>query len=171
VKKRLNPGGVATQWVPLYESAAGVVKSQLATFFGVFPHGVIFANEGEQWDSDTVVLAPLEPRPIDADGMQQRLESVGYARVKASLAEVGFNFAADLLATYHGRASDLQVWLHDAQINTDRNLRLQYLAGANSNVQKAAEIYGDLLRHRPFPDDLFIASDATMKLLREALTP
>ena len=171
VKRRLNPGGVATQWVPFYESAPDVVKSQLATFFGVFSHGIIFANEGQQWDSDTVVLAPLEPRPIDADMIQKRLDSVGYARVRSSLAEVGFNDAASLLATYLGRASDLQAWLYDAQINTDRNLRLQYLAGTSSNAHMAAEIYGELLRHRPFPEDLFIASDETMQLLRYALTP
>ncbi len=169
VRRRLNPGGVATQWVPFYESAPEVVKSQLATFFGVFANGVIFANEGQHWDSDTVVVAPLEPRPIDADAMQRRLDSAGYARVKASLVEVGFDSATDLLATYLGRASDLKAWLHDAQINTDRNLRLQYLAGASSNAYMAGEIYGDLLRHRPFPEDLFVASDATMQLLREAL--
>jgi spermidine synthase len=171
VRRRLNPGGVATQWVPFYESAPGVVKSQLATFFGVFSNGVIFANEGQQWNSDTVVVAPLEPRPIDADTIQGRLDSAGYARVKASLAEVGFDSATDLLATYLGRAADLQAWLHDAQINTDRNLRLQYLAGASSNAYMAGEIYADLLRHRPFPEDLFVASDATMNLLRNALTP
>jgi spermidine synthase len=171
VRRRLNPGGLATQWVPFYESAPDVVKSQLATFFGVFSQGVIFANEGQQWDSDTVVVAPLEPRPIYADTIQKRLDSAGYARVRASLAEVGFYSATDLLATYLGRASDLQAWLYDAQINTDRNLRLQYLAGASSNAYMGAEIYGELLRHRPFPEDLFIASDATMQLLRDALAP
>ena len=51
VKKRLNPGGVITQWVPFYESTPDVVKSQLATFFSVFPNGVIFGNDGERTNS------------------------------------------------------------------------------------------------------------------------
>ena len=38
-KRHLNPGGLVTQWVPLYESSADVVKSEMATFFAAFPHG------------------------------------------------------------------------------------------------------------------------------------
>src|SRR5262249_36018090 len=38
-KRHLNPGGVITQWVPLYESNTDVVKSEIATFFEVFPNG------------------------------------------------------------------------------------------------------------------------------------
>ena len=43
----------------------------------------------------------------------------------------------DLLATYFGQASLLTEWSRDAQINTDRNLRLQYLAGMSLNTRKA----------------------------------
>lgn len=171
VKKHLNPGGVVTQWVPFYESTPDVVKSQLATLFGVFPGAVIFANEGERTDSDTVVFAEVDPQPIEPDLIQQRLDSAEYGRVKESLAEVGFNFAVDLLATYIGRASDLVNWLKDAEINLDRNLRLQYLAGMSSSAAQAALIYEDLLRHRKFPEDLFVASQETKEILREALPP
>src|SRR5271170_465862 len=45
VKQHLNPGGVDTQWVPLYESNAETVKSEIATFFDVFPGGSVWANE------------------------------------------------------------------------------------------------------------------------------
>jgi spermidine synthase len=68
-----------------------------------------------------------------------------------------------------GRAPDLENWLKDAQINTDRNLRLQYLAGMGSGAAQAAEIYEDLLRQRRFPEDLFIASEETKDVLRQAL--
>ena len=67
VKKHLNPGGVAAQWVPFYESTPDVVKSQLATFFSIFPRGVIFANKGEGWNSDTVLFAEADPQPIEPD--------------------------------------------------------------------------------------------------------
>jgi spermidine synthase len=170
VRNHLNPGGVVTQWVPFYESAPDVVKSQLATFFSVFPRAVIFGNEGERTDSDTVVFGEAEPMPIEVDRIQRRLDSAEYRLVKASLAEVGFYFATDLLATYVNRATDLEDWLKDAQINTDRNLRLQYLAGMSSTAYLAAEIYEDLVRNRRFPEDLFFASEVTKDLLREALT-
>jgi len=44
-KQHLNPGGVVTQWVPLYETNLQAVKSQIATFFQVFPDGTIWSND------------------------------------------------------------------------------------------------------------------------------
>ena len=70
-----------------------------------------------------------------------------------------------------GRAADLGDWLNDAQINTDRNLRLQYLAGMGSGAGQAAAIYEDLLRQRRFPEDLFVGSEASRDVLRQALAP
>src|SRR5205807_403877 len=43
-KRHLKPGGVISQWVPLYESNFEVVKSEIATFFDVFPHGTIWGK-------------------------------------------------------------------------------------------------------------------------------
>jgi spermidine synthase len=171
VRRHLNPGGVATQWVPFYESTPDVVKSQIATFFGSFPRGVIFGNKGEGWNSDTVLFGEADPRPIETDRIQRQLDAPEYRRVKESLAEVEFHRAVDLLATYAGRASDLTAWLKGAEINIDRNLRLQYLAGMGSFTAQAEEIYEELLRQRRFPEDLFDASEETNSILREALTP
>ena len=44
-RRRLNPGGLVTQWVPLYESTPDVVKSEMATFFQVFANGTIWSND------------------------------------------------------------------------------------------------------------------------------
>ena len=38
-----------------------------------------------------------------------------------------------------------------------------------SGAAQAAEIYEDLLRQRQFPEDLFIASEETKDVLRQAL--
>jgi spermidine synthase len=171
-KSHLNPGGVVTQWVPFYESTIDVVKSELATFFRVFPEGLIFSNETESeqaWDSDTVLFGALDPQPIDADRIQLRLFRPDFRRVRQSLADVNFFFATDLLATYAGRAPDLVDWLSDAQINTDRNLRLQYLAGLGNTAVQGAAIHEELLRQRRYPEGLFIASEETEALLRQAL--
>jgi spermidine synthase len=135
----------------------------------VFPRGIIFGNEGEGSDSDSVVFAELEPQPIEPDRIQERLDLPANSGVRASLADVEFYSAVDLLATYANRASDLTSWLKDAQINTDRNLRLQYLAGMGSTGAMADQIYEELVRDRKFPDDLFVASDETLAQLRDAL--
>jgi spermidine synthase len=168
-RRHLNPGGVITQWVPLYESTLDVVKSELATFFSVFPDGIIWANNVEDGGYDTVISARLDPAPIDVEALQKRLERPDYARVLESLVEVQFSSAADLFTTYAGRARDLMPWLQDAAINTDRDLRLQYLAGMGLNLYQERDIYGELVKHRRFPDDLFIASEATKQSIRDSI--
>ena len=55
-KQHLNPGGLITQWVPLYESSSDVVKSEIATFFEVFPHGTVWGNLQGGQGYDLVLL-------------------------------------------------------------------------------------------------------------------
>ncbi len=73
-RRHLNPGGIVTQWVPLYESSPDVVKSEMATFFAAFPHGTIWSNDINGAGYDVVLLGRTEPMKIDVDELQQRLE-------------------------------------------------------------------------------------------------
>jgi spermidine synthase len=169
-KRHLNPGGLITQWVPLYQSTLEAVKSEIATFFQVFPNGTIWcAEEGSRENDDVVLLGQTGPAAIDIDVLQQRLDRADHSLVAASLREVGFRSVLDLLGTYAGRGPDLRPWLVGAEINTDRNLRLQYLAGMGLNLQDAESIYGEMLNYRAFPEDLFTGSDERKNALREAL--
>ena len=120
---------MVTQFVQLYESNEEAVKSEIATFFEVFPNGSVFANTVMGQGYDVVLLGQAEPSRIDVDRLEDRLQTPEYARVAQSLREVGFYSGVDLLSTYTAQASDLRPWLKDAVINRDRNLRLQYLAG------------------------------------------
>ena len=170
VRSRLNPGGVVTQWVPLYEGTEDSVRSVIATFFQVFPHGTIWRNDdGSGAGYDAVLVGRLEDRPIDVDAWQARIDRPEYRKVKYSLGEVGYESVVDLLATYLGRDQDLAPWLAGAEINTDRNLRLQYLAGVAVNNNIGSEIRDSILRYRRFPEDLFVGDPATLSRLEELL--
>ena len=52
VKSHLNPGGVVAQWLPIYESDEETVKTELATFFSVFPGATVWSSnfQGEGYD-------------------------------------------------------------------------------------------------------------------------
>jgi spermidine synthase len=166
-KDHLNPGGVVTVFVQLYESGTAAVKSEIATFFEVFPNGIVWGNTVRGEGYDVVLSGQLEPSPrIDVDRMQRLLDSPEFAMVSRSLREIGFNSATSLLSTFGGHARDLKPWLRDAQVNTDRNLRLQFLAGFNLNANEAAETYRGILVVRQYPEDLFAGSPPTMQLLR-----
>ncbi len=162
VKKHLNPGGVITQWVPLYESDFETVKSELATFFDVFPNGTIWGNDISGEGYDLVLLAQVEPTKIDIDALEKRMDREDHRLVKQSLAEVNFHSVPQLLGTYAGRASDLKDWLQGAAINRDLNLRLQYLAGMGLNYDKPGYVYSEMLiRRKPAPE-IFSGSAESM---------
>ena len=169
VRDHLNPGGVVTLFVQLYESNPAAVKSEVATFFEVFPNGVIFGNPSQGRGYDMVLVGKVEPIRIDLDDIQARLERPEFAEVARSLSEIGVYSAVDLFANYAGRASDLGPWLADATINRDRNLRLQYLAGMGLNLYQNASIYDDILVYRQFPEDLFVGSEERVQQLRNAI--
>jgi spermidine synthase len=166
VKAHLKPGGVVTQWVPLYESDPATVKSEIATFFSVFPNGTIWGNDISGGGYDIVLFGQAEPSQIDLDTIQAKLDRPEGQRAAASLREVGFGNLMQMLATYAGRSEDLKPWLRDAEINYDSNLRLQYMAGLALNVQREGSIYSDMLTYRRFPGGLFTGSEDTLRALR-----
>ena len=169
VKSRLNPGGVVTLFVQLYESSDEAVKSEIATFLESFPDGVVFANTINGQGYDLVLVGQLDPKPIDVDRVQARLNDPANAAIAQSLAEIGIYSAVDLFGTYGGRKDDMGGWLAGAQINTDRNLRLQYLAGLGLNQYRAAEIYRNMSADSQYPEGLFTGSEATMQELRQTI--
>ena len=169
VKSRLNPGGVVTLFVQLYESNTEAVKSEIATFMEAFPNGVVWGNTQDGRGYDLVLMAALDPLQIDVDAMQQKLSSPEYAQVAYSLSEIGIYSAVDLFATYAGRGPEMTGWMQDAMINRDRNLRLQYLAGLGLNLYQSDRIYSEMIAHARYPEGLFTGSTETLHALRQAI--
>jgi spermidine synthase len=168
-KKHLNPGGVVTVFVQLYESNPEAVKSEVATFFKVFPNAMVFGNtyNGAGYD---IVLVGQEGTPrIDVDAIQAKLDRPEYALVRQSLAEVGFSSAEQLLGTFAGQASHLGPWMADAQINHDNDMRLQYLAGLGFNQYNQAAIYTAMIQGRKYPEGLFVGTPARLAAIRAAI--
>jgi spermidine synthase len=171
-KAHLNPGGVMAEWVPLYESQTAAVKSLIATFFEVFPDGSMWTHtvRGGRGD-DVVIIGQPGPTRVDVEALNARFNGPAYARVEASLREIGIKSPIDLFAGYRGQKAELAPWLADAQINRDRSLRLQYLAGIGKYSFEVDDIYLELDGLRKFPASLFVASDAWKDELRRALDP
>ena len=163
-REHLNPGGMVTQWVPLYESNLNVVKSEVATFMAAFPQGTIWSNDENGGGYDVVLLGQIGASRINIDDLQQRLDRA--PAVARSLEDVGFKSALDLLGTYAGRGPDLTAWMKTAEINHDRNLRLQYLAGFGNNLYAQGLIFDDMVVSRHFPEEVFLGSAANRQALR-----
>jgi spermidine synthase len=183
-RDHLNPGGVMSLWIPLYQSDNETIKSVISTFFQVFPNGILFSNDTSGEGFDAILLGQVEQTRIDLDKLRGLMKSPDYARVRESLIEAGFGMdtggikwkpnmfrdeALSLLATYAGRASDMKEWMQNAQINTDRNLRLQYLAGMSVNSFMATEILNGILKYYRFPENVFLGSSERVEEIKLAL--
>jgi spermidine synthase len=104
------------------------------------------------------------------DAVQARLADPQNGAIAKSLSEVQIFSAVDLFATYAGRTADMGEWLRGAQINLDRNLRLQYLAGLGLNMNRGDEIYRHMSAGRRYPEELFTGSAATLESLRAKIS-
>ena len=157
VREHLNPGGVVAQWVPLYETSEDAVKSQLATFVVAFPDATVWTSDIFGGGYDVFILGQEGPTTIQVEEMDRRIRES--PTLYQSLLDVDFESAVDLLGTYGNRGPDMTEWLSDAQLNSDRNLRLQYLAGLHLDRYIEADIYKAMTATRQYPDDIFLTDN------------
>jgi spermidine synthase len=164
VRGHLNPGGVVTQWIPLYETDTASVKSEIGTFAQVFPDTTLWNPDLLEEGYDLVALGRVRTEPISEAAIAERLRQS--PAVQQSLAQVALGTAKSLIETYAGRSQDLAPWLQDAQINRERHLRLQYLAGLAASFDERYAIFQAILQYRRYPADFFVMSAGTEAELR-----
>ncbi len=169
MKRHLNPGGVVTAWVAFYETDAASFKSELATFMKVFPYSMVFGNLSGGQGYDGVLVGSAEPLTIDVSAIEARLHEPRYAPLLQSLQDVNYGTAVSLFGTVAAHGSQLANYLADAQINRDRNLRLQYLAGMAVNHYGQSQLYSDLKSNGGWKDGLFSGDPDTLAQLRAAI--
>ena len=167
-----------TPWLwrgrPILFDAAGAARFRLPLYAAVIkqlkPRHILEVGSGD--GINLLLLAGAFPE-ISFTGLELTAGGIVAARkaqdsplLAQSLQEVGFKTVVSLLGTYAGQGADLSPWLSQAEINRDRNLRLQYLAGMGLNHDKAGYIYDEMLNYRRFPHDLFVGSDQRKQMLR-----
>ncbi len=169
VKSRLNPGGVVTVFVQLYEAGREAVRTEIATFVQAFPNAIVWANTVNGFGYDLVLMGQAEPTRIDVPALAARLARPEYAPIRESLAEIGFRSVDALLGTYAADAADLAPWLAGVEVTRDRNLRLQYLAGLGVNRYEQDSIYREIISYRTFPDQMLVAPPEQLAYIRDLM--
>lgn len=165
-KSRLNPGGVIAQWVPLYETDAAAVKSEIAAFASIFPDATFWRAPGSY---DLIMLARRDGAPIDASQLERGLAA--NPRVRDALSPIGMDSAIRILHAYGTNAHDLAPWLKDAEVNRDSNLRLEYLAALAVDHKDARSLYGEIDAYRRWPTAAVRLTPELVSELREHPAP
>jgi len=149
VKDRLKPGGLATQWVPLYETSELAIKIQMQTFMDAFPNGTVWNTQSSGRGYDVVLVGGEAPLRLDVASIQRRIDD--NPELKQSLVDVKIMSAVDLLATYGASGRDMKAWLGDVPINRDFSLKLEYISGLALNTGEADPIYAHMVKDRTYP--------------------
>ena len=167
VNSKLKPGGIATQWVPLYETSEKAIQIQMRTFIDAFPNGTVWNTAARGGGYDVVLVGSVDPLKLDLSAIQKRIDDT--PAIKESLREVRITSALDLAATYATGGPDMQKWLADTPTSNDFSLKLEYISGLALNEKAADPIYRQMVADRGYPDQMFTASEQVRKELRERL--
>jgi predicted membrane-bound spermidine synthase len=185
-KEHLKPGGTMALWIPFYESSEETTKSVIATFFKVFPNGIIWSNERQGMGYDAVLFGSVDmqgnaapPIKLNIDDIQAYIDDPAHLAIKRSLNDVHYGEnptigsceAVELLATFAGTAPRMTNWTNDTDrlINYDRNLRLQYVAGLHINNDDAAKILNNIIWNYSWPSEIFTGSPEHVNALKDLL--
>ena len=155
MKEHLNPGGVMTLFVQLYESNPAAVKSEIATFLEAFPNGVVWGNTQNGAGYDLVLMGTVDPIKIDVDRIDQTLKSgvrAGRALALGNRHVLGDRPVLDLRGQAAGSRS--------VDGRRDYQPRSQpaaaALAGLGLNLYQSDVIYADMLKYAThYPEELF----------------
>ncbi len=167
VKSRLKPGGIATQWVPLYETSELAIKIQLRTFMDAFPNGTMWNTTTGGKGFDVVLVGGLEPLRIDIPVTEQRMSAT--PRMFDSFKQVRITSAIDLLSAYGASGKDMARWLAGAPINRDFSLKLEYISGLALDRGEADAIYRHMVAERTFPAETFSGPPEQVDELRRRI--
>jgi predicted membrane-bound spermidine synthase len=91
---RLNDGGMATFWLPIYQLTVDETKSILRAFHNAFPNTIIWSGPDEEW-----IMMGIKgtPEKINNEQLQSLFR---HSNIKSDLARIGIETPEELLAMF-----------------------------------------------------------------------
>ncbi|OPY94563.1 spermidine synthase [Bradyrhizobium sacchari] len=135
VKRRLAPGGIFCQWLPLYQLDMPSLRAIIRGFLDVYPDGAAWLNH---YSVRTPMLALIGTRDggrLDVDALGARLQDPKTANVVRPL---GFEAPIDLLGQYVGGPRALSALAGQGPRNTDDYPFVTFDARRNVRALRAA---------------------------------
>ncbi len=143
-RARLAPGGILCQWANAYNISDPDLRSIIATFISVFPHGTVWLVGGDD------VLMMASDGPLD-ERLERLRGSWSRPGVAADLALVSVMEPFSVWSLYAGGPAELQRYAAGAALLTDDTMRLEFSAPRELHNRNAGENGATLLALLP-PD-------------------
>jgi len=116
VRRRLAPGGIFCQWLPLYQLDAPSLRAIIRSFLAVYPGGSAWLNHYSVFTPMLALIGPRDGAPLDLAALNIRLDDPAIAAVVRPL---GFESSIDLLGQYLAGSHALSAYAGDGPQNTD----------------------------------------------------
>ncbi|MDG9881842.1 fused MFS/spermidine synthase [Pseudomonas sp. GD04058] len=123
---RLNEHGIVAQWLPLPTQNEDDSRALVRSFLDVFPHASLWTSEFHEM----LLVGSLQPLKLDAARIAERLRQ---PEVRDTLAAVGVDSPAALLATWVTDRHGLERFAGDAAAVTDDQPRIEYAPWVRSD--------------------------------------
>lgn len=139
--KRLKPGGMVSQWIPLHSLNPEVVRSLAHTFTTVFPeYAAWFVN------ADLFLLGSDAPFVIDYAAAKARLNHPG---LKPALEASGLGDVEEVIASFLLDKAGLDAWTAGGRVMTDDRPWAEFIAPKLVYEKKVPESLGEIIPHVP----------------------
>lgn len=120
VSEHLLPGGIACQWLPIYELAPEDLKSVVLTFRQNFKYTMMWLT-----NSDAHIIGSNSPILMDEEEIGRR---IAQPEISEDLNRVMMGNATDFLSYFVMGNDGMKSFSEDAIINTDDNLYIEFHA-------------------------------------------
>jgi tetratricopeptide (TPR) repeat protein len=131
-RDRLSPGGLICQWANAYNISDVDLRSIVATFLSVFPHGTVWLVGGDD------VLMMASDGPLDARLAKMR-EHWTRPGVAEDLQLVSVLEPFSVLSLYIGGSDELKPYAQGATLLSDDTMQLEFSAPRELHSRRAGE--------------------------------
>ena len=138
--KRLLPGGIMCQWLPIYELTVEDLQSVVKTFGENFKYTLLWLTH-----YDAELIGSNDPILIDEAQLERRMSSPA---VRKDLGSVEMGSPADFLSYFVAGTKGLQAFGGDGIVNTDDNLYLEFSAPLSVGLNRMGRNVEALTRYR-----------------------
>lgn len=145
-KTRLKPGGVWSQWVPVYGMSSSDLRTLLKTFGEVYPHLLVYATI--QY-GDLVLIGSESPLQPTEGAARKLLNRPGVAE---ELRGIGIGSTLDLLSLFLLDRTKILAMSKGLPVNTDDNMIIEYSAPKSLHFETRAQNFELLRSHAQVPE-------------------
>jgi spermidine synthase len=135
VRRRLAPGGVFCQWLPLYQHSEATFAIVAATFADVFPDATVWRSDFYARTLPSVALCGFEGDPPAIEIVDARVRELAAG---GAVADRWVTDPRGFWMLYAGPLSGARDWLAGAPRNSDAHPVFDYVAGRDRAIERQA---------------------------------